>query len=126
MLIFTVEIECKNSPTTAETKAAYLREKENLTKEVNKKSPSLDDHSSTEKIVLTTKGCRQIAERAGLLTKPTFFSKEMYRLIASCLLDMPMDMVCRKMDALPEVEREALTVAIWDEYHERCSPLKPL
>jgi len=113
MLIITVEIERKNSTIIAGTKAAYLKEKDNFTKEVNRKSPYMPGYP------VAKAHCE--AKR-----KSTFFSKEMYRLIASFLLDMPMSVVCRKMDTLPEAEREALTAAIWDEYHEICSPLKPL
>lgn len=112
MLIFTFEIESKG---TARTKADFLKDAEGTTKEVNNKSPYMPHYATDDK---------DLAKNTD--KKAAFFSKEMYRLIASFLLDMPMSVVCRKMDTLPEVEREALTAAIWDEYHERCSPLKPL
>ena len=112
MLIFTFEIESKGAP---RTKADFLKEAEGAAKEVNNKNPYLPSYITDDKD--RTKNSDK---------KASFFSKEMYRLIASFLLDMPMSVVCRKMDTLPEVEREALTAAIWDEYHERCSPLKPL
>lgn len=109
MLIFTVEITPKTERAINAAKADFLKKVQGFNEEANKKSPYIPSTPVKKEY------CQN--ERR----KTAYFSDKMYRLIATFLLDMPLDEVCRRIDTIPDAEREALVSAIWDEYHKRCS-----